>query len=451
MNIEDRLADKLASESKEAIMARRITEAELKEHTTKAGQFGGGGQLAPEPEDAPKACSGPLMPQATDDKEISDMAEKLTQEEVKKMANCPGEERGDMKQMEATDDQDLQDIYQEKLVDDKAEVSRGMLSKTVDVKRPKYKDIKEGDVIELVNNNVYTVTDWYNGHVSAKGPDGKDYALYKSTYDFAVKKFTRDNKVLWEMPRQESRQGMVAAQGDLIITAAKLIKFAKTAGQGEQNDRLVKVAGEMSEVARALESNMNRKAAEELEASQPVFASTSFYEAYVIAALWSSTDDDDDPLDSNYDARDLAPETVRKMKEDCEKFQKENKEDLEIAKKQGHDEAHCGHDFWLTRNGHGAGFWDRDYITPDQKREYNQLSAEKHDIEEQIEELKKEDMSTAEELRKEAELSLDLQNIKEEMEEIDNNQDVGERLTKACKKFKEQNLYVGDDGKLYVE
>lgn len=23
------------------------------------------------------------------------------------------------------------------------------------------------------------------------------------------------------------------------------------------------------------------------------------------------------------------------------------------------DVEHAGHDFWLTRNGHGAGFWDR--------------------------------------------------------------------------------------------
>ena len=25
---------------------------------------------------------------------------------------------------------------------------------------------------------------------------------------------------------------------------------------------------------------------------------------------------------------------------------------------------YAGHDFWLTRNGHGAGFWDGDWIAP---------------------------------------------------------------------------------------
>jgi hypothetical protein len=24
----------------------------------------------------------------------------------------------------------------------------------------------------------------------------------------------------------------------------------------------------------------------------------------------------------------------------------------------------AGHDFWLTRNGHGAGFWDGDWTEP---------------------------------------------------------------------------------------
>lgn len=47
-------------------------------------------------------------------------------------------------------------------------------------------------------------------------------------------------------------------------------------------------------------------------------------------------------------------------------------------------------DFWLTRNGHGVGFWDRDVGA------------------------------------------------------------VGDRLTKACKKFGETYLYVGDDGKIHT-
>lgn len=40
--------------------------------------------------------------------------------------------------------------------------------------------------------------------------------------------------------------------------------------------------------------------------------------------------------------------------EDCAAFQADNAADLE-----GFDASQSGHDFWLTRNRHGAGFWDR--------------------------------------------------------------------------------------------
>lgn len=32
---------------------------------------------------------------------------------------------------------------------------------------------------------------------------------------------------------------------------------------------------------------------------------------------------------------------------------------IPLAIAAGHDEEHLAHDLWLTRNGHGAGFWDR--------------------------------------------------------------------------------------------
>jgi hypothetical protein len=45
------------------------------------------------------------------------------------------------------------------------------------------------------------------------------------------------------------------------------------------------------------------------------------------------------------------------MAADCKAFQTDNAELLEHA---GNDEQN-GHDFWLTRNRHGAGYWDRGY------------------------------------------------------------------------------------------
>ena len=84
-----------------------------------------------------------------------------------------------------------------------------------------------------------------------------------------------------------------------------------------------------------------------------------FTTAYVECALWSSTDESDpetggDPMDDNYDVSDIAPATLVEMKADCKDFQEANAADLANI-----DPSQAGHDFWLTRCGHGAGFWDR--------------------------------------------------------------------------------------------
>lgn len=110
----------------------------------------------------------------------------------------------------------------------------------------------------------------------------------------------------------------------------------------------------------------------------------TFFEAYVDCALWSSTDDGDKPLNDNYGPEDIAPESLTSMRMDCHDFREANAELLaEISEEQ------AGHDFWLTRNHHGAGFWDRG-------------------------------------LGK-----------------------VGDQLTKQAHAYGECYLYVGDDGKLY--
>jgi len=83
----------------------------------------------------------------------------------------------------------------------------------------------------------------------------------------------------------------------------------------------------------------------------------TFFDAYITAALWSSTDDDDRPLDDHYDATDIAPATLAQMRADCADFETAQAETLAQA---GADDQN-GHDFWLTRNRHGAGFWDRGY------------------------------------------------------------------------------------------
>ena len=88
----------------------------------------------------------------------------------------------------------------------------------------------------------------------------------------------------------------------------------------------------------------------------------SFTRQYLVTALWAGLDDET-PLDKNHDLSDIAPETVQKAAEDCARFQEENAADLadDLA---DIDDEQAGHDFLLTRNHHGAGFWDRGYPEP---------------------------------------------------------------------------------------
>ena len=87
-----------------------------------------------------------------------------------------------------------------------------------------------------------------------------------------------------------------------------------------------------------------------------------FTRAYAVAALWSSTDDEGEPLDKGRHCDDIAPDALAAMAADCAKFQADNAKLLTRAMEHtGHDLTQAGHDFWLTRNGHGAGFWDGDW------------------------------------------------------------------------------------------
>lgn len=87
-----------------------------------------------------------------------------------------------------------------------------------------------------------------------------------------------------------------------------------------------------------------------------------FTQGYIECALWSSVDGDGEPLDDQYSATDIAPETLAQMITECAAFQEDNATALADAYANEtiiYDEERAGHDFWLTRNGHGAGFWDR--------------------------------------------------------------------------------------------
>ena len=91
----------------------------------------------------------------------------------------------------------------------------------------------------------------------------------------------------------------------------------------------------------------------------------SFIEAYVTCMQWSTsgTTPDGEEVES-LEQFPISVEAMRKVKEECESFlfaAKHLMADLPewYGANDGGVYAYAGHDFWLTRNGHGAGFWDR--------------------------------------------------------------------------------------------
>jgi hypothetical protein len=96
---------------------------------------------------------------------------------------------------------------------------------------------------------------------------------------------------------------------------------------------------------------------------------------YLETALWSSTGDDGDPLDDDHSTADFAPEAVASARADIASFLESSAGLITAAQvlQSTYDDAQVAHDFWLTRNGHGAGFWDRglgevgDQLTKDAK------------------------------------------------------------------------------------
>lgn len=82
----------------------------------------------------------------------------------------------------------------------------------------------------------------------------------------------------------------------------------------------------------------------------------TFVQHYLSAALWS-----DLPEGCNLTIEDLHSDSLERATKDCERFIAENEKDMFLC---AVDYSQIAYDFWLTRNGHGAGFWDGDYNQP---------------------------------------------------------------------------------------
>lgn len=112
-----------------------------------------------------------------------------------------------------------------------------------------------------------------------------------------------------------------------------------------------------------------------------------FVSAYLECALWASHDEDGENF-AIYTESDIDSKSRDEARQECYDFIEANKWDLLADGNAGQH----GHDFWLTRNRHGAGFWDRGYADR-----------------------------------------------------------LGDRLTSAAHVYGEANVYLGDNGKLYID
>lgn len=84
----------------------------------------------------------------------------------------------------------------------------------------------------------------------------------------------------------------------------------------------------------------------------------AFFEGYTECAKWCGIEAETPNRDEAKEM-DITTRSLASMRKDCVAFVRANWADLLTDLADGHFSAgHHGHDFWLTRNRHGAGFWE---------------------------------------------------------------------------------------------
>jgi hypothetical protein len=88
-----------------------------------------------------------------------------------------------------------------------------------------------------------------------------------------------------------------------------------------------------------------------------------FTDNYLECVAWVDCNDDQD--EAFADSLGFSDEMLLEAKNDSKRF-------LEIVGDKLPDEllSQAGHDLWLTRNGHGTGFWDRPEIYGQENSDY---------------------------------------------------------------------------------
>lgn len=92
------------------------------------------------------------------------------------------------------------------------------------------------------------------------------------------------------------------------------------------------------------------------------------FQSYIRTAFWSTSEGDelDTPLENNYDIEDLDAGDIGYLNALLSEFMRKverylKTKEIRILEIEGNNLNQIAHDFLLTQNHHGAGFWDGDY------------------------------------------------------------------------------------------
>jgi hypothetical protein len=97
----------------------------------------------------------------------------------------------------------------------------------------------------------------------------------------------------------------------------------------------------------------------DIEAVRSFNSLDAFTRGYVEAMFFTETGymEDEELEDASFE--DLSQEAINQIVDDCKDFQESFADLLSAAYERDYGPEQAGHDFWLTRNRHSAGFWDR--------------------------------------------------------------------------------------------
>ena len=130
------------------------------------------------------------------------------------------------------------------------------------------------------------------------------------------------------------------------------------------------------------------------EAQQRFNALDAFTQGYIEAMFFTADEELNEPR-----FEELSESAMTILITDCLTFQERAGRSLATAYAAGYEPEQAGRDFWFTRNGHGVGFWSRDLLT---------------------------DLTPQEPMV------------------------ISDHLTEEADRFGECDLYLGDDGELYL-